>query len=482
MKRLAVFRFLAIIIGSVTFFMIPSLVMALVLGESTTVRAFIIPLAVGVVFVLSALIFTPRTQPGIRQRDGFLLVFLCWIFASIIGSLPYYLSGLDLHLSDALFESTCGFTATGGTTFSDVESLPRSILLWRSMTHWAGGMGIVLLTVALLPLLGIGGFQLIKAEIPGPEKENKMTPRVTETAKILWAVYCIFTVILILLYRLGGMTWFDAVCNGFVIIATGGPSTKNTGFAYYHSPFIEWVTTIFMILGALNFNLYYRLVRGKFRDFLDNTETRVFFSIFIIGTLVISLNIMPLYGSFREALRLGAFQTSAYLTSTGISLTDYTAWPALAQGVLFCLMFVGGCSASTAGGIKVIRWTVLFKQALNELRRVLYPQGVFSIQLNRKVGRKDVVYNVAGFIFLYFLITAFTTLVTAASGYDLFSSFAASLSMIGNIGSGFGAVAPNHSYSDFPGYLKMLYSLVMIVGRLELWGFFVLLTPEFWKN
>lgn len=482
MKRFAVLRLLAIIIGGVLFFMIPPLVTALVLGESATIRAFLIPLVIGIVLVLPIAFYNPKMPMGIRPRDGFLLVFMSWILASVIGGLPYYLSGLDLHFSDAIFESTCGFTATGATTFTDVESLPRSILLWRSMTHWAGGMGIVLLTVALLPLLGVGGFQLIKAEIPGPEKDSKITPRVTEMAKVLWGVYCIFSLILILLYRLGGMKWFDAVCNSFTIIATGGPSTKNSGFSFYHSPFIDWVTMIFMIFGALNFNLYYRIVRGKFRDFFDNTEIRAFFAILVIGTIIISLAILPKYGSLKEALRMGAFQTTSYLSSTGISLTDYTAWPPLAQGVLFCLMFVGGCSASTAGGIKVIRWTVLFKQAFNEMRRILYPQGVFSIRLNRKVGRKDVVYGVAGFIFLYFVITAFTTLVTAAAGYDLFSSFVTALSMIGNIGSGFGIVSPGHSYSTFPGYIKLLYSLVMIIGRLELWGFFVLLTPEYWRR
>ncbi|MCL2878851.1 MAG: TrkH family potassium uptake protein [Treponema sp.] len=481
MKRLAVFRLLAVIIGGVLFFMIPPLVMAVVLGESAAIRGFLIPLAAGLVLVLSAVFGISKTQMGIRPRDGFLLVFLSWIIASLIGALPYWLSGLELHFSDAIFESTCGFTATGASTFTNVESLPRSILLWRSSTHWAGGMGIVLLTVALLPLLGVGGFQLVKAEMPGPEKE-KMTPRVTAMAKILWSVYCVFTVILILLYKLGGMDWFDAVCNSFMIIATGGPSTKNGGLASYHSPFIEWVTTIFMLLGALNFNLYFRLVRGKFRDFVDNTEIRAFFAIFAIGTLIISLSILPKYGSFGEALRLSAFQTSSYLSSTGNSLTDYTAWPALAQGVLFCLMFIGGCTASTAGGIKVIRWTVLFKQAINELRRIIFPQGIFSIQLNKKVGRKDVVYGVAGFIFLYFFITAFATLVTASAGYDPFTSLTASLSMIGNIGSGFGLVGPAHTYNEFPVYIKLLFSLLMIVGRLELWGFFVLLTPEYWRR
>jgi trk system potassium uptake protein TrkH len=348
------------------------------------------------------------------------------------------------------------------------------------MSHWAGGMGIILLTVALMPLLGVGGFQLIKAEVPGPEKD-RLTPRITAAAKILWGAYCVFTAILTLLYRAGGMEWYDAFCHSFTVMATGGVSTKNSGFAFYNSPFIDWVTVIFMLLGALNFNMYYRIVRGKFRDLLQNTESRVYFFIFLTASLIISISLIPHYGSFSTALRFGSFQAASILTTTGNARADYTAWPGLAQSVLFCLMFIGGCSGSTAGGIKVIRHTVLFKQAGNELRRILYPQGVFSIQLNRKVGRKDVVYGVAGFIFFYFLIVAITTLITAAAGYDIFSSFSAALSIIGNIGTGFGAVGPYCNFSAFPDYLKLYYSLVMITGRLELWTVLVLFTPKYWK-
>ena len=481
MKRLAMLRLLAIISGIVTLLMIPSLIAAIVMGEAAMIRAFLVPLAAGVILILPAALFINKMPMSLRARDGFLLVFLTWIFSSLAGSIPYHLSPLHINFFDAIFESTCGFATTGATTLSDVEALPYSLLLWRSTSHWAGGMGIILLTVALLPLLGVGGFQLIKAEVPGPEKD-KFTPRITAAAKILWGVYCLFTVILILLYRLGGMEWFDAVCHGFTIMATGGVSTKNAGFGYYNSPFIDWVTVIFMLLGALNFNLYYRIFRGKFRDLLQNTEIRVYIFIFATAALMISLSLIPQYGSFGDALRFGSFQAASILTTTGNARTDYTAWPVIAQAVLFCLMFIGGCSGSTAGGIKVIRHTVLFKQAWNELRRILYPKGVFSIQLNKKVGRKDVVYGVAGFIFLYFMIVGITTLVTAAAGFDLFSSFSAALSITGNIGTGFGAVGPNHDFSVFPPHLKLFFSLVMIAGRLELWTVFVLFTPEYWKR
>jgi len=481
MKRLAVVRLLAIINGGVSLLMLPSFVTAVVLREFSMIGAFLIPMTTGLALALAATLLIPKTQLGIRSRDGFLLVFLVWVFSTLLSSLCYYFAPVGMSWIDAVFESACGFATTGATTISDVEVLPLSLLLWRSTNHWAGGMGIILLFVALLPLLGAGGFQLIKAEVPGPEKE-RVRPRITEAAKITWGVYCVLTSLLILLYRLGGMKWFDAVCHGFTIISTGGVSTKNSGFAFYNSAFIDWVTVIFMLLGAMNFTLYYRIIRGKVRELFINTETRAFLLIFLVSAVVISITVIPAYGSTGEAFRLGSFQAASILTTTGSVRADYSAWPALAQVVLFCLMLIGGCSGSTAGGIKVIRHVVLFKQAANELRRVLYPYGVFSIQLNRRVGRKDVIYGVAGFVFLYFAITGFGAMITAASGIDIFSSLCTSLSMTGNIGVSFGAAGPLNNFSDFPNYLKLYYSFVMIAGRLELWTVFVLFTPDYWKN
>ncbi|MDR0447081.1 MAG: TrkH family potassium uptake protein [Treponema sp.] len=478
MRRLAIIRLLAIIIGGVTLLMIPSLVLALIMRELFMLRAFIIPPAAGLVIAMFAFLFKPKTNLSLRVRDGFLLVILTWILSSLVCSFPYYLSPLGMSIYDAIFESASDFTTTGATAILDIETLPKSLLFWRSTCHWAGGMGIILLSVALMPLLGVGGIQLIKAEMTGPEKE-KLKPRIAEAAKVLWGVYCVFTAILILLYRLGGMGWFDAVCNSFTVMSTGGVSTKNTGFAFYNSAFIDWVTIIFMLLGALSFNMYYKIVQGKFKELVQNTECKAYLLIFIFAAVVISVSLIPHYGSFGNALRFGSFEVASILSTTGNTRANYTAWLGLAQGVLFCLMFVGGCSGSTAGGIKVIRHAVLFKQAGNELRRILYPQGVFSIRLNGKVGRKDVVYGVAAFMFLYFVIVGVTTLATAASGFDIFSSFSAALCITGNIGAGFGAV---EHYGAIPNQLKLFYSLVMITGRLELWTVFVFFSREYWKR
>jgi trk system potassium uptake protein TrkH len=481
MKRLMLLRVIALTLGIAVPMLLPAFGMALAAGEFPLIRAFAVPLALTLGCAAPALWSFKKKPFHFSPQDGFLLVFLAWVGMSLLGALPYYLAGRGFRFVDAVFESACGFATTGASTLSEVECLPGALLFWRSTTHWFGGMGIILLTVALMPLLGIGGFQLIKAEAPGPEKE-KITPRITATAKILWLVYGGLTGILFLLYRLGGMSGFDALCHAFTIMASGGVSTKNRGISFYDSPFIDLVSALFMVLAGLNFTLYVGLLKGKFADLRHNSEGRAYVLIFMVASGLITGSLFRVYGSVGRAARYGIYQAASILSTTGAIVTDYETWPSFAKGVLFILMFVGGCSGSTAGGIKVIRHLVLWKQAGNELRRLIYPQGVFSIRLNRKVGRKDVVYGVAGFMFLYLLVLTATTLVTAASGTDLFSSFSAALAVTGNIGVGFGAVGPSRNYGAFPDHIKWLFSLVMISGRLELWTVFVLFSPEYWRR
>jgi trk system potassium uptake protein TrkH len=471
------------VLTALLFFMPPimifPLIMALASGETAMVRAFAVPMTGITAAALGCFCSLRKKKLNLKARDGFLLVFLTWALASVIGAVPFHFAGLSF--SDALFESACTFATTGGTTVGDIESLPRSLLLWRSLAHWFGGIGIVLIAVALMPLLGVGGFQLIKAEAPGPEKE-KITPKVTVTAKLLWLAYCVLTLVLFGLYRLGGMGWFDALCHSLTTMASGGVSTRNAGLAAFDSPFIDGVSTVFMLLAGLNFSLYYRLLQGKFRDLRDNTEARVYLGIFIIASAIITFSLIPVYGSAARALRYASYQAASILSTTGAAITDYEVWPGLARMVIFGLMFVGGCSGSTAGGMKVIRHVVLWKQMGNELRRVIHPRGVFSVQLNKRVGRKDVIYGVAGFSFMYAAVVALTTLVTAASGTDLFSSLSASLSITGNVGVGFGAVGPSGGYGAFPDYIKWFYSFVMIAGRLEMWTVFILFSPVYWRK
>ncbi|MDR2054178.1 MAG: TrkH family potassium uptake protein [Treponema sp.] len=481
MMRIPLLRPIVFLLGIAALGMIFPLFYALALGDRIMFRAFALPLGAVLLAALPTVIVTRKRPLRFGYRDGFLLVFLTWALCCLLGAVPYYLAAQGIGFCDAVFESACGFATTGATTIGDIEALPRPLLLWRSLTHWFGGMGIVVLTVALLPLFGVGAFQLVKMEIPGPEKE-KVTSKITHTAKILWLFYCGLTLALFLFYKTGGMGWFDALCHALPMVATGGISTKNAGIASFNSAFIDGVSVVFMLLAGLNFNLYYRLSRLKFREVFTNSEGRVYLLIFVTASLLVTAALVPHYGSVGLALRYGSYQTVSILSTCGSVIADYETWPVFAQTVLFVLMFVGGCSGSTAGGIKVIRHVVLFKQVGNEVMRIVYPQGIFGVRLNRKVGRKDVVYGVAGFVCIYLLTVFITALATAASGTDVFSSVCAALAVTGNIGIGFGAVGPALNYGAFPAALKYFYSFIMIAGRLELWTVLILFVPEFWKK
>jgi trk system potassium uptake protein TrkH len=444
-------------------------------------RVFALIIGGALCFSLPALVLHRKSRFLISAGDGLLLVFLAWVLVCLLGALPYFMAGRLPNLADAVFESASGFTTTGATVISDVEIMPRSLLLWRAMTHWLGGMGIVVLTVALFPLLGIGGFQLLKAETPGPEKE-KFTPKITATAKILWLLYIALTGIQTLLLRAGGMSWFDAAVHALATISTGGFSSRNNSIAAYGSPWIDWVCITFMFLSGLNFSLFYRLLKGKRREVLNNSEAKVYGGIFLAAGGLIVLSFSLSGGGPGQNLRHALFQTASILTSTGFTSTDYSFWPPLAQGALFLLMFIGGCSGSTSGGVKVIRHVILFKQAGNEIKKILYPKGVFSIRLNKKVGRKNVLYGVTGFIFLYGLLACAGALLVSLSGPDIFSSLNASLLCLGNIGIGLGTMGAGSGFKEFPAYCKWGLSFIMITGRLELWTAFVFFSGDYWRK
>ncbi|MDR0443961.1 MAG: TrkH family potassium uptake protein [Treponema sp.] len=478
-KQYILIRVLAALLGFIPVIMFFPLIMAIALGETVMIRAFAIPMSLIVALALASFISLRRKKLNLNARDGFFLVFATWVLASFSGSVPFYL--WNLSFTDSFFESACAFATTGATIIGDIEALPRSLLLWRSLAHWFGGIGIVMISVALFPLLGFGGFQLIKAEEPGPEKE-KITPKIAVTAKLLWLVYGTLTLILFSLYIFGGMNWFDAVCHSLTTMASGGVSIKNGGIASYNSAFIDAVTTVFMLLTAINFTLYYRLLRGKYHELKNNTELRTYLCLFIIASLIITFSLVPVYGSVSNAFRYASFHSISVLSTTGSAIADYEQWPGIAKMIIFGLMFLGGCSGSTAGGVKVIRHAILWKQARGELRRIIYPQGIFNIQINGRIGRKDIVYGTAGFFFMYFFVITIVTLITAASGIDLFSSFNAALSVTGNIGTGFGLIGPKGNFSFFADHIKWLFSFVMIAGRLEMWTVFVLFTTVYWRK
>ena len=450
-------------------------------GEINTFLSFIIPALVVIVAGVSFFFIGRKNHFKLSSKAGFITVATSWLSASLLGSLPFVISGSIPSFTDAFFESVSGFTTTGCTALSDVESLPRAINLWRAQMHWLGGMGIVALTVALLPLFGVGGFQLIKAETTGPEK-GKITPKITETAKILWFIYFGFTVVQTILLMIAGMDFLDALSHTFSTLGTGGFSTKNSSVGHYNSVAIDWICTIFMILSGVNFSLYYKLFQGKYREIGENSEFKAYIVILLVASIIIAISIKPLYGSFMNAFRFASFQASTIMTTTGFSTADYTQWPALAQIIIFFLMFIGGCSGSTGGSVKVIRWVILGRQMKNELKRLLHPHGVFGIQLNNHPGRKDVVLNVAGFFYIYFFVVLITSIVAALGNADVITAFTTGLSLVGNIGPGFGKIGPVYNYAFYPAYAKWWFCFAMIAGRLEFYTMIILFMPSFWKK
>jgi trk system potassium uptake protein TrkH len=471
--------------------MLPSLAIAAALGE----RDMILPFAASSGIALSAglppAILGRKTRPGFTPSQGLLIVCLAWVSACLLGSLPYLISRALPGVSAAVFESVSGFTTTGATLFLAPEAQPRSLLFWRAMTHWLGGLGLVVLTVALAPLLGTGAFTLnaspiVQAETTGPE-DDKITPRITRTAKIFLLIYAGLSLLAALFFFLGGMDWFDALTHAFSTVATGGFSSRSGSIAAftqpgYNSQWIEWTCIVFMFFSGYNFNLIYRLIKGRFREALNNSEGRAYIGITLAAVFLCFASVFPRYKTPGEGIRKSFFQVLSILTTTGYSSAGIMDWPPLAQGVIFFAAFIGGCSSSTAGGVKIIRYVILAKQTKNEIKKMLWPAGVFSISLNKKEGRKDVIYGVAGFLFLYAVLVLSGSILLSGLGLDFFSSFNLSLLCAGNIGLGLIPGSMEKILLDLPWFGKWALSFIMIAGRLELWTVFVLFSREFRRS
>ena len=464
-------------------FMLAGVAVALFYGEHDAARGFGIAVGVTLICGLSGFNRSRHCRDAaLLTRDGFLVVVASWLVVSAFGALPFVLTGSIPSYTDAFFETISGFTTTGASILRDIEALPRSILFWRSLTHWLGGMGIVVLTVAVLPRLGVGGLKLMRSEAPGPTLD-KLTPRLTETAKILWLIYLALTAAEFALLLLGGLDWFDAATHTFGTVATGGFSPRTASVGAFHSTFVDIVVTVFMLLAATNFSLYFQVVRGRTGLLLGNLELRVYVAIFLITAGLVTLSVTgSVYQTLGEGLRFASFQVASILTTTGYASADFDAWPALAKGVLVTLMLVGGCAGSTAGGVKVIRLVTLFKQGLNELKYLVYPRGIFTLKIGGHRVRKDVLYPVAVFFFFYITLVMVTALIVAATGQDLVTAIATGLATAGNIGPGFGAVGPSHNYAFYPDAVKWWLSFAMLTGRLEVYSVLVLLTPTFWRR
>lgn len=420
-------------------------------------------------------------QNSIGKREGYIIVTLTWITISIFGALPYMLSGVTHSYSDAFFETMSGFTTTGSTIFSNIEALPKGILFWRSMTHWLGGMGIIVLTLAVLPILGIGGMQLFLAEVPGLTPD-KLHPRITQTAKRLWIIYVVLTLLQTLLLALGGMSLFDSLCHAFGTMATGGFSTKNDSVASF-SPYIQYVIILFMYLAGISFTLHYFIFKKQFTKVVNNEELRYYTLILLLSTVFIATSLFVVdHMAARESIRHSLFQVVSIVTTTGFISSDYLTWPFFTWMLLFLLMFVGGMAGSTGGGIKVVRIVLMLKNSLLELKRIVHPNAILPVRLNGKAVSQQIIFNVLAFFLIYIIIFAFGSLLMSLLGLDFESAVGSVASSLGNIGPGLGIVGPVLNYGVIPDAGKWILAFIMLLGRLELFTVLILLSPSFWRK
>jgi trk system potassium uptake protein len=418
----------------------------------------------------------------IRTRDGFLLVTMLWGIVGVAGSLPLMLV-LHMGVAEAFFESVSAFTTTGATVLSGLDQMPRSILLYRQELQWLGGIGVVVSAVALMPMLGIGGMQLYKAETAGPIKDEKITPRITHTARVLWRIYGGMTLLCAVSYWMAGMTPFDAACHSLATVSTGGFSTHDASIGYFHSSAIETVAVVFMFLGAISFNVHYLAIRkGSLLSYWQSVEVRVFLILVLMVVLVIAatLYFQGAQPSMSAALRYSMFETVSVVTSTGFGIGDFSRWPGMLPVLLLFISFIGGCAGSTAGGMKVIRFVLLSKQAMLEILRLIHPRMTRQVKLGGKVVKERVVAAVWGFFAVYVALFVFILLLLMADGLDQVTAFGAVATSMNNLGPGLGKVATDFTaLNDFG---LVLSALAMLLGRLEIFTILVLLSPAFWRE
>lgn len=416
----------------------------------------------------------------INKREGYLIVALGWLTMVLFGSLPYITTGVTESLQDALFESASGFTTTGATIFNDIEILPRGLLVWRSLTQWIGGMGIIVLTVAIFPLLGIGGIELFVAEAPGPTS-NKIHPRITVTARRLWYIYLGLTGSLVAILNIAGMSFYDALNHAFTTMSTGGFSTYNGSVGVFPAH-IQYIIILFMFIGGTNYTVLYFALNRRLKKVWASDEFRAYLTLILLMCAVVTALLifkvqLPAEQSFREA----TFMVISLITTTGYVVADYTTWGVGLSVFFFTLLFLGACAGSTSGGIKIVRHLVFFKNSILEFKRILHPRAVIRIKINQQIVPARILTHILVFLLVYLGIIVIGTVVTSAMGMDFTTAISATASAVGNVGPGIGGVGPSNTFADIPAAAKVFLSFLMILGRLELFTILVLFTPYFWK-
>lgn len=475
-------KFIGILLMLLTFFMALSALWSWYYDEAEALKAILIGSGITFSSGLLLFLFTRKNDHrNIGKKEGYLIVTLTWLSISAFGALPFFLHHTIPSYTDAFFETISGFTTTGASILSDIESVSKGLLFWRSMTHWLGGMGIIVLTLAILPVLGVGGMQLFVAEAPGTTP-SRLHPRIAETAKRLWGIYFLLTAIQTALLLLGGMSLFDALNHAFSTMATGGFSTKNDSAASF-SPYIQYVIIFFMILAGTNFSLHYFALKGQLSKVFKNEEFRFYLSVMGIFTLVIATVIfLSSQFGFEKAFRDSLFQVVSIVTTTGFVSADYLHWEGSLWFLIFLLMFAGGCIGSTGGGIKMIRHLVLLKNVRLEFKRLIHPMAVIPVRINGKSIPTEIINNFLAFFMIYVLTAAAGSAVMAIIGLDFMSAVGATVATLGNVGPGIGSVGPVFNYAHIPDVGKWVLSLLMLLGRLELFTVLLLLSPSFYKN
>ncbi len=461
-------------------FMLSSVIFALYYHETVLpiIYSAIITAVVGVVL---GYIGNRHNNKNIGKREGYMIVTLTWVIISVFGSLPFILSGTIPSFTSAFFETMSGFTTTGSSILTNIEAVPKNILFWRAMTHWIGGMGIIVLTVAILPFLGIGGMQLLIAEMPGIAPD-KLHPRITATAKRFWGIYVILTAVEILLLWAGEMNFFDAVCHAFATMATGGFSTKNDSIAGF-MPYSQYIIIIFMILAGTNFTLHYFAFHGKVKKIFKNEEFRTYLAIIGVVTVVLTFGLIAIqHTGVEKAFRDSLFTVVSILTTTGFVTADYILWPVFLWILIAALMFIGGSAGSTGGGVKIIRHLLLLKNSWIELKRTIHPAAVIPVKYGKKSISQQVIFNVMAFFLIYILIFSMGVIAMALLGLDFETSVGASIASLGNIGPGIGGVGPVENYAFIPPLGKWILSFLMLMGRLELFTVLIIFSPAFWRK
>ena len=492
-KRLT-FHLIGYVVGLSGTLMVLPLIVSLIYGGED---------AVPLLFAMAAtmafgglLAFIKPQREMLRAREGFLVVAFSWVLVSFFGGLPFFFSGYVPSLVDCFFETASGFTTTGATILRDVEALPKGLLFWRSFTHWAGGMGVLVLSLALIPKMGARSIHLMRAESPGPSTD-KLVPRVSNNAKILYAIYGGLSILMVIALLLCRLNLYDAVVHMFGAAGTGGFGTYGNSIAHFNSPAVDVVVSIFMALFGVNFSLYYYVLRGNWRAALGNSEMKLYWAILLTSTVLIAINIMPRASenfytmvegepaggaNFLTALRYSFFQVSSVMTTTGYATADFNRWPQFSRVLLVCIMFMGASAGSTGGGIKVIRFQLLFKSLIRDIRRTIHPKSVNTIKLDGHTVDESIISGVQGFFFAYFMVLLVATVIVSLDGFSFETNFTAVVATLSNIGPGLGLVGPTGNFAAFSDLSKIVLSLCMLIGRLEIFPILMLIAPSAWRQ